>query len=249
MTTTQESPTTPAENDLQRGFIVPGDPDLVIYPELEQGSEFWLQARRGIVTASVVGKLLSPSLKVSDNETSRGITLTLAAERITGEVEYMHPTFDMQRGHDDEPVARDIYAEHFAPVDEIGFMTRDFGGFVIGYSPDGMVGTDGLIEIKSRKPKVHLKTILDGKPPAENMAQLMTGLLISGRAWIDYCSFSAGLPFWTVRVYPDPAWFAAIIAAAEAYETNVADVIRCYNTETKGLPLTERRIEIEDLTF
>ena len=222
---------------------------LTTYASLEQGSPEWLQARCGIVTASVVGKLITPKLQVADNDTSRGVTLTLAAERITGDVEYVHPTFDMQRGHEDEPIARDIYAEHFAPVDEIGFMTRDFGGFVIGFSPDGLVGERGLIEIKSRKPKVHLKTLLDCQPPAENLAQLYTGLLVSGRDWIDYCSFSAGLPFWVKRIYPDPAWFAAISAAAEAFETNVADVIRCYNTETKGLPITERRIEIEEMSL
>ena len=247
--TPTDAPTTPAEIDLQRGLVVPGDPDLRIWTELEQGSESWLQARRGIVTASVVGKLLTPTLGVASNETSRGVTLTLAAERITGEVEYVHPSFDMQRGHEEEPIARDIYAEHFAPVDEIGFMTRTFNGFTIGYSPDGLVGTDGLIEIKSRNPKVHLKTILSGKPPTENLAQLYTGLLISGRAWIDYCSFSQGLPFWVKRIYPDPAWFAAIIAAAEAFEINVAEVIADYTHETKGLPMTERRLDIEDITF
>ena len=222
---------------------------LVIYESLEQGSDEWLDARAGMLTASMVGKLVTPSLKVASNDTSRGVTLTLAAERITGEVEYVHPSFDMQRGNEDEPIARAVYAEHFAPVDEIGFMAREFNGFTLGYSPDGMIHDDGLLEIKSRKPAIHLKTILSGKPPAENLAQLHTGLLVSGRDWIDYCSFSAGLPLWVTRIYPDPDWFAAIIAAAEAFETNVAEVITDYKHETKGLPLTERRIEIEDITF
>lgn len=222
---------------------------LHIYTNLEQGSDEWLAARCGLVTASVVGKLITPTLKVADNDTSRGVTLTLAAERITGHVEYIHPSFDMQRGTDDEPIARAVYAEHFAPVDEVGFITREFDGFKIGYSPDGLISDDGLLEIKSRKPKEHIKTILSGKPPAENLAQLHTGLLVSGRDWIDYCSFSAGLPLWVTRVYPDAAWFAAITAAAEQFENNVADVIARYNTETNGLPPTERRIEIEELTF
>jgi len=220
---------------------------LHIYEQLEQGSDEWLQARCGIVTASQIGKLLTPKLQVADNDTSRGLTLTLAAERITGHVEYVHPTFDMQRGTEDEPIARDLYSEHYAPVEEVGFMTRDFGWGVIGYSPDGLVGDDGLIEIKSRKPKVHLQTILAGKPPAENMAQLQAGLLVSGRDWIDYLSFSPGLPLWPTRIYPDPAWFDAITAAAEQFEINVADIISDYNHETNGLPPTERRIEIEDI--
>jgi hypothetical protein len=222
---------------------------LTVFNNLEQGSDEWLAARCGLVTASTVGKLLTSTLKVADNDTSRGLTLTLAAERLTGDVEFMYPTRDMQRGHEEEPLAREVYANNYAPVDEVGFMTREFDGFTVGYSPDGLVGDDGLIEIKSRKPKEHIKTILAGKPPAENLAQLYTGLLVTGRAWIDYCSFSAGLPFWTVRVYPDAAWFAAIKAAAEQFETNVAEIITNYTRETDGLPMTERRIEIEDFTF
>lgn len=222
---------------------------LTTYAELEQGSDQWLAARCGLLTASNVHKLITSTLKTADNETSRGLTLTLAAERITGEVEYVYPSFDMQRGTEEEPLARAVYVEHHAEVEEVGFITREFEGFMLGYSPDGLVGERGLIEIKSRKPKEHLKTILLGRPPSENVAQLMTGLLVTGREWIDYCSFSPGLPFWTVRVYPDAAWFAAITAAAETFETNITDTITRYNTATHGLPITERRIDIEDLTF
>jgi len=220
---------------------------LRIYDELEQGSDEWLAARCGLVTASVVGKLVTPTLKVADNDTSRGLTLTLAAERITGDVEYVHPSFDMQRGTDDEPFARAVYAQHFAPVAEIGFMARNFGGFTIGYSPDGLVGDDGLIEIKSRKPKEHLKTILAGQPPTENLAQLHTGLLVTGRDWIDYVSYSPGLPLWVKRVYPDTRFFDAIKAATETFETNVAAVIANYTEATHGLPITERRVELDEM--
>ena len=219
------------------------------FETLEQGSPEWLAARCGILTASQIGKLITSTLKVADNDTSRGLTLTLAAERITGEVEYVHPSFAMQRGTEDEPIARQVYADNYEAVDEVGFILRTEAEYRLGYSPDGLVGDAGLIEIKSRSPKEHLKTILSGKPPAENMAQLQTGLFVTGRSWIDYCSYSAGLPFWKVRVYTDSAWFAAIEAAAITFETNVADIETRYHVETLGLPKTERRIEIEDFTF
>ena len=222
---------------------------LHIFEELEQGSDEWLAARCGILTASVVGKLITPTLKVADNDTSRGVVLTLAAERITGDVEYVHPTFDMQRGTDDEPFARDIYAANFEPVTEIGFMKRDTDRFTLGYSPDGLVGTDGLIEIKSRKPKVHLATILAGKPPAENMAQLMTGLYVSGRDWIDYVSYCPGLPLWVKRIHPDQTWFDVIERAAGNFEADTAATVNHYNTVTAGMPTTERRLELGDFTF
>lgn len=221
---------------------------LTTYAELEQGSESWLAARCGLLTASTIGKLITTTtLKVADNETSRGLNLQLAAERITGHVDFVYPTADMQRGTDDEPFARDAYAEHFAPVEQVGFMVRDFGGYKIGFSPDGLVGDDGLIEIKSRRPKEHLKTVLKGLPPLENMAQLQAGLLVSGRSFIDYVSYSAGLPLWVKRVYPDDRWLDAISAAAETFEINVTNIVNNFNTATHGLPATERREAFQEI--
>lgn len=223
---------------------------LTTYAELEQGSQEWLDARCGLLTASTIGKLITPStLKVADNETSRGLTMTLAAERITGHVDYVYPTADMQRGTDDEPFARAVYAEHLAPVEEVGFVTLEQDGYTIGYSPDGFVGDDGLIEIKSRKPEKHIAHVLDGKPPVYNMAQMQAGMFITGRKWCDYISFSAGLPLWPHRVFPDPRWFAAIEAAAKAFEINVTKIINNFNAATEGLPKTERRASIEEISF
>ena len=212
---------------------------LEIFTELEQGSPEWLAARCGIVTASVVGQLVTPTLKTANNDTSRGLTNTLVAERITGRVVQVFANAAMQRGTLDEPYARAKYAEHHAPVDEVGFIVRDFGKYKIGYSPDGLVGDDGLIEIKSRDPKKHLATILADAVPAENMAQCQTGLLVTGRAWIDYTSYAGGMPLWTKRVYPDIRWHTAIKEAVEQFENNSLDIIANYMEAVEGLPQTE----------
>ena len=145
----------------------------------------------------------------------------------------------------DEPRARDLYSEHFAPVVETGFMVRDNGNWKLGYSPDGLVGDDGLIEVKSRRPKKHLRTILEGNVPAENMAQLQAGLLVSGRAWIDYVSYCGGMPMWVKRVEPDERWQDAIVAAVIAFEETAAEMVAAYETATAGMPKTERVIEME----
>ena len=213
---------------------------LKFYRDLIQGTDEWHAARCGMVTASVAGKLLTSTLKVVDNESSRGVVLTLAAERITG---YVDPTYcgsSMERGHEDEPYARDTYSEHVAPVDEAGFMVRDFGDYRIGYSPDGLVSVDGQIEVKSRLQKIHLRAILEDRVPAENYAQIQCGLLVSGRDWCDYVSFCGGMPLYVKRVYPDPTWFAAILAAVETFEANVADILARYHEVVAGLPATER---------
>lgn len=214
---------------------------LKIYEELEQGSDAWLAARCGIVTASVVGQLITPgTVKVAKNDYSRGLTATLVAERITGHVEPMQVSQAMMRGTLDEPYARDAYSEHHAPATEIGFMVKDFGTYRIGYSPDGLVGDDGLIEIKSRAQKKHLQTILADEVPLENMAQIQTGLLVSGRDWCDYVSFCSGMPLWTKRVEPSGKWFEAITDAVLTFEDNAAEMLAAYAAATENLPATAR---------
>jgi len=213
---------------------------LVIYESLEQGSPEWLAARAGMLTASMVGKLITPKLQVAANDTSRGVVETLVAERITGFVEYVHPNFDMQRGTDDEPYARDLYSEQYAPVTEIGFAVREGDGYKLGASPDGLVGTDGGIEIKSRKAKVHLRTILTNTVPAENMAQIQTCMLVLGRDWWDYVSYSGGWPLHVIRVYPDQQWRNVIVDALDQFEADAASMIAAYTAVTDGAPIAPR---------
>lgn len=212
---------------------------LTIFDQLEQGTDEWLEARRGIVTASTVGKLLTSTGKVANNDTSRTLTEALAIERITGRIEYMRPSRDMERGTILEPFARDLYAEHYNPVTEVGFMRLDGSGHALGYSPDGLIGDDGLLEIKSRAARIQVRTILDNRVPAANMAQLQAGLLVSGRAWIDYCSYSPGLPLYVKRVLPDAAWFAAISEAVDQFEDNASTLAENFRDATEGLPPTE----------
>lgn len=214
---------------------------LHLFGDLIQGTDEWLEARRGIVTASTVGQLITPkTIRPAANAESRALTSRLVAERITGWCESVYVSHDMLRGSLDEPVARDLYAQHYAPVAEIGFAVRDDWGFKIGYSPDGLVGDDGLIEIKSRRPKEHLATILADEVPDENMAQIQCGLLVSGRQWCDYVSYCGGMPMWTKRVELDPRWHDAIVAAVEAFEAAAIEMAATYHERTAGLPATER---------
>jgi hypothetical protein len=152
----------------------------------------------------------------------------------------------MLRGIEDEPRAVDVYERHFSvTVKTAGFMVRDDWGYTIGYSPDGLVGDDGLVEVKSRRPKKHLQTIIDDAVPAENMAQLQCGLLVSGRAWCDYISYSGGMHLWVKRVHPEPKWQNAIVNAVSELEKSVGVHLAKYEAHTLGLPLTERIVEEE----
>ena len=214
---------------------------LQVFDDIEQGTEEWHAIRRGIVTASVVGLLITTkTMKPASNDTSRGLTASLAAERITGFTEPSPTSRDMERGQMDEPYAREAYSEHHAEAIETGFMIRDDLGFQLGYSPDGLVGDDGLIEIKSRAQKKHLATVLADEVPAENMAQIQCGLLVSGRSWCDYVSYCGGMALWVKRVYPDAAWHAAIIAAADQFDRAALEMIETYQMRTAGAPVPER---------
>ncbi len=208
--------------------------------DCEQGSEEWHTARRGIVTASTVGRLITPTLKVANNDTSRDLTRLLVAERISGWTDPTYQSDDMFRGVISEPIARDHYSGAYQQAIECGFMLREENGWKLGYSPDGLVGDEGLIEIKAPRTKEHLRTILADEVPAQYMPQLQAGLLVSGREWIDYVSFCGGLPLYVKRVTPDPAWHAAIIHAVTEFEETATVMTAVYKHATAGLPATER---------
>lgn len=226
---------------------------LIVLPSLIQGTDEWLEQRRGMVTASVVGQLITPStIKPASNDKSRALVAQLVAERITGYVDPVFVSDDMLRGHEDEPRAIAKYEEwRGVIVDSVGFMVREFTvdgrTFRIGYSPDGLVGDDGLIEVKSRRQKKQLTTVLDGQVPVENMAQIQCGLLVSGRSWCDYLSYSGGMPLYPVRVEPDERWFKAVTDTVAQFEETAAQMVAKYEAAVVGLPMTERVTELDIL--
>lgn len=216
--------------------------------DIEQGTPEWLALRCGILTASEINLIMTPTLKVASNDKERAHLFELLAQRVTKYTELSYIGDNALRGHEDEIEARIKYAEHYAPVKECGFITRNLGGIVIGYSPDGLIGDDGLIECKSRRQKYQVETILADEVPAEYMLQIQTGLLVSGRQWLDFVSYSAGLPMFVKRVLPDDGYRAAIIAAACAFEDRLQLALSRYQSALKSMPTlinTERKIEEE----
>ena len=218
------------------------------HTDLHQGSEEWFAARCGLLTASEMKLIVTPTMKIADNDKTRAHLWELLAQRITGYVEPRYVGDDMIRGQVDEVEARILYAERYAPVQEVGFVTNDKWGFTLGYSPDGLVGSDGTIECKSRRQRFQIETIAEMAVPSDYLIQLQTGLLVSEREWIDFVSYSGGLPMVTMRVYPDAKVQEAIVAAAMAFEDRLAEKMAAYQATLKSsarLIKTERRIEME----
>lgn len=225
---------------------------ITYHNDLIQGSDEWHAARCGLLTASEIKLILTPTLKIASNVKERAHLWELAAQRISGYVEPSYIGDEMLRGWDDEITACALYSKHFAPVAECGFVTNDKWGFTLGYSPDGLVGDHGLIECKSRRQKFQVQAIVehftDGTVPEDFALQVQTGLLITGRKWCDLVSYSGGLPMIAMRIEPHAETQAAIIDAAAKFESRISEVVADYHAALESDPRlipTERKIAQE----
>lgn len=216
------------------------------FPNVVQGSDDWLMARCGLLTASEMSRIITPTtLKLSGNDKAVAHMWELLAQRQNRYVEPTYVSDDMLRGQVDEIEARALYAKHHAPVEECGFITRQFDGVTIGYSPDGLVSDDGLIECKSRRQRYQTATIATWEVPPEYVLQVQTGLLVTQRKWLDFVSYCGGMPMAVIRVEPDAKVQGAILEAAIQFEEKVAELQGAYERNAVGLIKTERRIEQE----
>ncbi len=223
------------------------------YTDLVQGSEEWFSARLGILTASEMKLIISPKdLDPANNDKEKAHVYEIASQRISGYVEPHYVGEDMMRGHVDEIDARILYDKNYAPVKDTGFITNDKWGFLIGYSPDGLVDLYGGIECKSRRQRFQIETIVTGEMPKDFTIQVQTGLLVSEREWIDFITYSGGLPMYTIRIFPDKKIQDAIVIAAEIFEKKVNKAIKTYHEKIAANPSkfipTERRKPEEEIT-
>jgi len=160
---------------------------------IEQRSDAWFQARIGKVTASRVADVLAKT-KTGYSATRDNYMAQLVCERLTGEKGESFTNAAMQHGTDTEPLARAAYESiKDVLVDEVGFVphpTIDMAGA----SPDGMVGEDGLIEIKCPNTATHIETLLNQSVPGKYNTQMQFQMACTGRKWCDFVSFDNRLP-------------------------------------------------------
>ena len=186
--------------------------------DLEQGSEEWKFARLGLASASRFKDILSEPRSKADKEagklsdTACSYLCELAAEVLTGEqVELSGRALEW--GSDNEAEARELYDMNYADVSEVGIILDDSCKF--GASPDGLVGNDGMIEIKCPYNSVnHIKTVVSGEMPKEHMAQVQGNLMINERQWCDFISFDPRIKgkgrFFVARIERDDEYIAKL---------------------------------------
>jgi putative phage-type endonuclease len=159
---------------------------------MEQRSEEWFQARLGKVTASKLSDVMATT-KSGESAYRRTYRHQLVTERLTGKQTEIYINQAMQHGMDTEDEARDFYVFKHADVKEVGFIdhpTIDMAGA----SPDGLVGDDGLIEIKCRQPQNHTETLISHQIPSRYKLQMYWQMACTGRKWCDYVSYCPSFP-------------------------------------------------------
>ena len=187
--------------------------------DIEQGTPEWYEARRGLPTASCAGKILAKG-----GATRQRYMLELTAEIVTGQPTETYVSRDMQRGKDLEPEVRDLYTFlHDVEVEQVGFIKDCELNF--GYSPDGLIGTHGLLEIKTRLPHLQVEILCDGGVPMEYRAQMQSGLWITRREWCDLACYCPGMPLHVAREYADKEYFALLEREVGRFNTELAAMV------------------------
>ena len=197
----------------------PKQAELVVH-DCEQSSDAWFQARLGLATASEFSTILA-----SGEQKGRTTLLRkLAGEIITGQPMENFSSQAMERGKVQESEAREWYERtRFVDVQQVGFVYNP--DLNAGWSPDGLLGDDGAIEIKSAAAHVLIGILEKGIFPTEHRAQTHGALWVGRRQWIDlviYCH--PKMPKYVARIEKDPV-----------YEKEISDAVEVFNWDLKKL--------------
>ena len=175
---------------------------MIVY-DIDQRTPEWFALRAGKLTGSVAKDMLA-QIKTGEAAARRDLRMRIVCERLTGQPQdngYVNA--EMQRGIDMEHAALAAYESLMGNLARaVGFLQHDT--LAAGHSPDGLIGEDGLLELKVPKSATHLGYLRAGTLPSEHRAQILHGLWISGRDWCDFLSYDDrlgyGLDTFLVRV-------------------------------------------------
>jgi hypothetical protein len=190
--------------------------------DCEQGTPEWFRVRAGMPTASEFATVMASGKGGAESKTRRTYMLKLAGEIITGEPMESYSNAHMERGKAMEDEARDFYA----------FMTDETPqrvGFVVngpkGCSPDSLIGTIGMLEVKTKLPHLMIECLLKDEFPPEHKAQCQGGLWVAEREWIDIAVYWPKLPPFIKRAYRDEDYIKKLAAAVDAFNDELQQTV------------------------
>ena len=198
---------------------------------IEQRTLEWHQARLGKVTASKISDVMASGRSGAPSVTRSNYLAQLLFERLTGRPTEGFTSDAMQHGTDNEPIAINAYEMHRdVIVSPIGFVDHPTIA-MSGASPDGLVGEDGLIEVKCPNSATHLATLKGGSIDGRYLKQMQWQMACTGRKWCDFVSFDPRMPEHLqlhVRHVPfDPVMVREIESAVQEFLADLdADCLR-----------------------
>lgn len=190
--------------------------------DCDQNTPEWFECRRGVPTASNFATIMAKGKGGGDSVTRRKYLYKLAGEVLTGEVQDGFTNAHMERGHEMEPDARNLYALMTDTAPQlVGFVRNG----PKGASPDSLVGETGMLEIKTKLPDLLIDVLLRDEFPAEHKAQCQGALWVAEREWIDIAVYWPRLPLFTKRAYRDEAYIADLSRAVDAFNQELAEIV------------------------
>lgn len=192
---------------------------------IEQGTPEWLALRCGKVTASRVADIVAKT-KTGYGASRANYMAQLIAERLTGTIAESYTNAAMQHGTDTEAEARNAYCFYQdVDVEQVGFI--DHPRIVMcGASPDGLVGSAGLVEIKCPNTATHIETLLGGSVPGKYLTQMFWQMECTGRDWCDFVSYDPRLPehmrLFVQRVPRDDERISALRVEIKAFQAELS---------------------------
>jgi hypothetical protein len=188
----------------------------------DQGTPEWFAARCGVITASNFSDVLAKGKGITRTK----LLYSTAAEILAGEpCESFAGNRHTERGKEWEDEVRSLYmATADEPVTQVGFIKRGR----IGCSPDACVGDNGGLEIKTRLPHLQIEVLENGVLPPENVAQVQGQMLVTGWRFIDYISYSRGLPLFQIRVHRDLPYLSTLKTELDRFVRDVDAIVEKY---------------------
>lgn len=188
-----------------------------------QYSEAWWQCRLGIPSSSEFATVLARGRDGGASVTRKTYLYKLAGEIITGKAAENYSNAHMERGHEMEAAAREAYAIISDEVPEpVGFIRNGRAGA----SPDSLIGTNGLLELKTKLPHILIEVILRNDLPPEHKAQCQGQLWVSEREWLDFAAYWPGMPPFVRRVKRDEKYIQSLASAVETFNDELDYIVR-----------------------
>lgn len=198
---------------------------------MPQGAPEWFEVRKGIPTASQFATVLAKGRSGEVSKTRQTYLYKLAGELLTGEPMESFSNAHTERGHEMEPAARQLYAfMRDCEPEQVGFITNGRKGC----SPDSLIGSDGMLEIKTKLPHLMIAAHEHGGFPPEHYAQCQGQLWVAEREWVDLICYWPRMEPLIVRTYRDAEYIDNLASQIDRFNDELSVLVEKYSPQRKA---------------